>query len=292
MATSRGAGKSLVRASLAIHEPPVGGSTTPGGSHQDVRLRLQPGATDADPPRPVEDDPRTDRTGRFPPGVHGFGAAGDDGGDLPRLLRRADQQLGAEEGRVPARLLRVTTKSIAAKQPSPPWVVFQWGSFSTARFTAYVSPPSRPPTRSSGRPVCPSGPPAGSTLHEIPSNTKGQNPTSGALTAQRVHRVVAGDSLQSLAWREYGDSAAWRAIAEANGIDDPTGSRTVSNSCCPPPRRCVPDGEVRVLQRRRGEDRRPNRSLPSTPVTSSTATSTRASACPPRSGSPSGTRTG
>jgi nucleoid-associated protein YgaU len=58
-------------------------------------------------------------------------------------------------------------------------------------------------------------------LHEIPSKTKGQNPTSGALTAQRVHRVVAGDSLQSLAWREYGNAAAWRAIAEANGIDDP-----------------------------------------------------------------------
>jgi nucleoid-associated protein YgaU len=36
-----------------------------------------------------------------------------------------------------------------------------------------------------------------------------------------VHRVVAGDSLQSLAWREYGNAAAWRAIAEANGIDDP-----------------------------------------------------------------------
>ena len=52
--------------------------------------------------------------------------------------------------------------------------------------------------------------------------TKGQNPTSGALTAQRVHRVVAGDSLQSLAWREYGDAAAWRSIAEANGIDDPS----------------------------------------------------------------------
>jgi nucleoid-associated protein YgaU len=58
-------------------------------------------------------------------------------------------------------------------------------------------------------------------LHEIPSKTKGQNPTSGALTAQRVHRVVAGDSLQSLAWREYGDASAWRSIAEANGIDDP-----------------------------------------------------------------------
>jgi nucleoid-associated protein YgaU len=58
-------------------------------------------------------------------------------------------------------------------------------------------------------------------LHEIPGKVPGQNPTSGALTAQRVHRVVAGDSLQSLAWREYGDTAAWRAIAEVNGIDDP-----------------------------------------------------------------------
>lgn len=37
-----------------------------------------------------------------------------------------------------------------------------------------------------------------------------------------MHRVVAGDSLQSLAWREYGNAAAWRSIAEANGIDDPS----------------------------------------------------------------------
>ena len=37
-----------------------------------------------------------------------------------------------------------------------------------------------------------------------------------------MHRVVAGDSLQSLAWREYGNASAWRAIAEANGIDDPS----------------------------------------------------------------------
>ena len=58
-------------------------------------------------------------------------------------------------------------------------------------------------------------------LNEIPSKTAGQNPTSGALTARRVHRVVAGDSLQFLAWREYGDATVWRAIAEANGIDDP-----------------------------------------------------------------------
>jgi nucleoid-associated protein YgaU len=36
-----------------------------------------------------------------------------------------------------------------------------------------------------------------------------------------VHTVVAGDSLPSIAWREYGDPTLWRPIAERNGIDDP-----------------------------------------------------------------------
>ena len=49
----------------------------------------------------------------------------------------------------------------------------------------------------------------------------GQNPTSGSLAARSTHQVVAGDSLPLLAWREYGDPTAWRAIAEANEIDDP-----------------------------------------------------------------------
>uniref|UniRef100_UPI00114CD597 LysM peptidoglycan-binding domain-containing protein n=1 Tax=Streptomyces lushanensis TaxID=1434255 RepID=UPI00114CD597 len=49
----------------------------------------------------------------------------------------------------------------------------------------------------------------------------GQNPTSGALAARRVHRLRSGDTLQALAWAEYGDAAAWRVIADINGIDDP-----------------------------------------------------------------------
>jgi nucleoid-associated protein YgaU len=99
-------------------------------------------------------------------------------------------------------------------------VVFQWGSFSTARFTAYVSSLSTSYLLfgTSGVPIRAS---CQLQLNEIPSKTKWQNPTSGALTAQRVHRVVAGDSLQSLAWREYGNANAWRTIAEANGIDNP-----------------------------------------------------------------------
>ena len=50
----------------------------------------------------------------------------------------------------------------------------------------------------------------------------------------RVHVVVAGDSLASIAHRSYGDATAWRAIAEANGIDDPTRLRTGTRLEVPP----------------------------------------------------------
>jgi nucleoid-associated protein YgaU len=33
--------------------------------------------------------------------------------------------------------------------------------------------------------------------------------------------VVAGDTLPSVAFHAYGDPNLWRAVAEANGIDDP-----------------------------------------------------------------------
>jgi nucleoid-associated protein YgaU len=36
-----------------------------------------------------------------------------------------------------------------------------------------------------------------------------------------VHTVQDGDSLPSIAYRAYGDATRWRAIADANGIDNP-----------------------------------------------------------------------
>jgi nucleoid-associated protein YgaU len=33
--------------------------------------------------------------------------------------------------------------------------------------------------------------------------------------------MVAGDSLASVAYAEYGDPAEWRRLADYNGIDDP-----------------------------------------------------------------------
>jgi nucleoid-associated protein YgaU len=114
----------------------------------------------------------------------------------------------------------VDPQSITSDRPSPPWVRFSWGSFTTVRFVAYVESVSATYTLFS-----PTGDPLRATcqlsLKEVPQPTKGQNPTSGARSAHRVHTVVTGDSLAALAWREYGDPTVWRAIATANGIDDP-----------------------------------------------------------------------
>lgn len=48
-----------------------------------------------------------------------------------------------------------------------------------------------------------------------------QNPTTRSDVQLRVHVVIAGDSLQSIAYEHYGDPTRWRQIADLNGIDDP-----------------------------------------------------------------------
>ncbi|GIG59136.1 peptidase M23 [Longispora fulva] len=104
------------------------------------------------------------------------------------------------------------------KFPTPPWVIFHWGGLTsfagflktvTAKYTLFT--PGGMPVRA----VCTA------SLEEISGEQGGQNPTSGALAARDVHVVVAGDTLQSVAHRAYGNAALWRAVAEANGVDDP-----------------------------------------------------------------------
>lgn len=48
-----------------------------------------------------------------------------------------------------------------------------------------------------------------------------QNPTTRGIAGLRSHDVRDGDSLPSIAHAAYGDPTRWRAIAEANDIDDP-----------------------------------------------------------------------
>jgi nucleoid-associated protein YgaU len=60
----------------------------------------------------------------------------------------------------------------------------------------------------------------------MPGGTSGGgNPTTRAIDAVRSHVVRDGDSLQSIAYEAYGDPTLWRAVAEANGIDDPLSLR-------------------------------------------------------------------
>jgi hypothetical protein len=55
----------------------------------------------------------------------------------------------------------------------------------------------------------------------LPAPLGPTNPTSGGLATRRTRTVVEGDTLASIAHQEYRDPNRWRALAEANGIDDP-----------------------------------------------------------------------
>src|SRR3954451_21959180 len=59
-----------------------------------------------------------------------------------------------------------------------------------------------------------------STKSSAGANKK-TNPTTRAHPGIGVHTVRDGDSLPSIAFKNYGDATLWRPIAEANGIDDP-----------------------------------------------------------------------
>jgi hypothetical protein len=217
---ANGTATSLVKATLAIHEPPIGLVLALGGKIKDVDFQFNP--------TQVVLSKSAQWTTRLAP-KYRYAAIPEFNGANPysmsvQIFLDTSMTPGdtTVQDNVEALLscCEVTDASIAADQPSTPWVFFQWGSFSTASFIAYVESVQATYTlfNPSGTPIRAT---CDLTITQIPILTKGQNPTSGALEAHRMHRIMAGDTLQSLAWREYGDATAWRAIAQANGIDDP-----------------------------------------------------------------------
>lgn len=212
-------GSSLVRASLAIHEPPTGLAMALGGEIGTVDFQFNPKELTVS--RGAEWS--MDYAVAFNRGVLA-NFRGAEPANMNVEIFLDSTAPGSKPVQPQVELLlsccEVYPPSIFTKRPSPPWVRMSWGSFSTVQFIAYVRSAAARYTLFS-----PAGEPLRATcsmlLVEIAVLTGGQNPTSGALTARRVHRVVVGDSLQSLAWREYGDATVWRVIAEANDIDDP-----------------------------------------------------------------------
>ena len=123
-----------------------------------------------------------------------------------------------------------TEESRGQKRGLPPLVVFQWGPI--VGFPAFITSVTAKYTLfdSTGAPLRATCTVA---LEELAGDMKGQNPTSGALAAHRSHTVIAGDSLASLAYREYGDPGLWRALAAYNRIDDPMRVRTATELLLP-----------------------------------------------------------
>ena len=109
----------------------------------------------------------------------------------------------------------------------PPMITFQWGSTVTFKAVAENLSVQYTLFDSAGTPVR-----AQAQLQLTQAeramdkssqhgSAAGGNPTTRAEPGIGSHTVRDGDSLASIAYHHYRDPTRWRAIAEANGIDDP-----------------------------------------------------------------------
>jgi nucleoid-associated protein YgaU len=115
-------------------------------------------------------------------------------------------------------LLKPTPQSLMMRYGAGPKVMFGWGTniiMEQAVVKAVAVDYERfllgEPVRATAR----------VTLEEVQSILMGTNPTSGGLATRRTRTVGEGDTLASIAYEEYKDPNKWRALAEANNIDDP-----------------------------------------------------------------------
>jgi Contractile injection system tube protein/LysM domain len=128
-------------------------------------------------------------------------------------VRTVEQSIGVLLG-----WLTVPPANQTKKTPQPPKVTFQWGtgiSFTGGLTSVDVQYVMFAPD---GRPVRAYATIMIKAIEGVPSGT---NPTSGGVTGRTSAQLCDGDTLASVAYRQYGDPNLWRAIAVANGIDDP-----------------------------------------------------------------------
>jgi hypothetical protein len=73
------------------------------------------------------------------------------------------------------------------------------------------------------------------TLVEYTAPKQRTNPSSGGVPGRATHTVSQGENVVRIANRAYGSPNAWRAVAEANGIDDPLRVKPGRTLSLPPP---------------------------------------------------------
>jgi len=113
-----------------------------------------------------------------------------------------------------------TALSMATETSAPPIVMFGWGPNIILEQAVVEWVKVEYQRFLLGVPVR-----ASATVHlkavPLPAPLGPTNPSSGGLATRRTRTVVEGDSLASIAHQEYRDPNKWRALAEANNIDDP-----------------------------------------------------------------------
>ena len=215
---SAGPPTNLQHAKLAVHSPPKAGSTAqPGGHLHDIDFQFNPKELSLTKNAKWAREAQRNAKKSGPPEFKGsdpcklaiemFLDATDSMDD--KVVKTVEQLFGC---------CVATEESRQQGKGSPPWVIFKWGGMTgfpayvatvTAKYTLFT--PGGVPVRA----VCTVN------LEEISGEQSGQNPTSGALAARDTHLLVAGDTLQSLSFRVYGNAELWREIAMANEVDDP-----------------------------------------------------------------------
>jgi nucleoid-associated protein YgaU len=129
--------------------------------------------------------------------------------------------------------LKPAPKAFNKQKPQPHVLQLLWGANKAINgFHGFLKTVNAKYTmfKPSGRPIRAT---VQISLEEIPNEPKGQNPTSRAISSQRTHVMVAGDSLMSVAYREYDDPSLWRGLAAFNGIDEPMRVRSGSSLLIP-----------------------------------------------------------
>jgi nucleoid-associated protein YgaU len=110
--------------------------------------------------------------------------------------------------------------SRSGSKPRPPLLSFTWGNKQLTSFRGILTQVGVTYTRfrRDGTPIQAK---VDITLEGEGLTLQTTNPTSHAIDSRRVRTLVSGESLQSLAFEEFGRATYWRSIAELNGIDDP-----------------------------------------------------------------------
>lgn len=132
----------------------------------------------------------------------------EDGKDVAERVAQLDKFTQVDEG-----------NAKDASKGRPPRVMFMWAN-QHSQFTAVITSLNVTYTlfHESGKPARAT---VNLSLQEWPDKPPPTNPTSMGSAGLRTHRVLGGESLDTIAYEELGSATHWRYIAELNNIDNP-----------------------------------------------------------------------